>query len=280
MTRFLLAALLAALAAAAPRAQTPVFYAARLDALFSRPPTVEVNLGGALLRVAASGAEDGAVDILRGLRSIVVRVYALDAARDGLAGHLAGLEAEMAAGGWSTLVRVRPGDDDPDDVWVYVRESGDVFDGMAVLSLDHDAGDASFVFIDGPIDPAHVGRLGGRFGVDVDGADDARTEPEREAEQDAADTTREALEDAEREMEDAAREARDEARDEARRARDEARQARDEARDEAQRARDAAQRERDAAYRERDAARDEAREAVREAARVKAEQVRRRAGQP
>ena len=180
MARFFKAtalALLLALPATAPRAQTPLFDVARLDALFDSPPKVEVNLGGALLRIAAGGADDGADgagDLLRGLRSIVVRVYALDTARDGLAGHLARIETDMAAAGWSTLVRVRPGDDSEDDVWVYVREAGDAFDGMAVLSLDRDEGDASFVFLDGPIDPAKIGSLGGRFGIpDVDGPDDA-----------------------------------------------------------------------------------------------------------
>ena len=201
MTRFFKAtalALLLALPATAPRAQTPLFDVARLDALFDSPPKVEVNLGGALLRIAAGGADDGADgagDLLRGLRSIIVRVYALDTARDGLAGHLARIETDMAAAGWSTLVRVRPGDDSEDDVWVYVREAGDAFDGMAVLSLDRDAGDASFVFLDGPIDPAKIGSLGGRFGIpDVDEDDTEFSDEELEALEDTAERAAEQYE--------------------------------------------------------------------------------------
>ena len=249
MTRFSLATMVAALLASllpasAPRAQTPVFDVARLDALFESPPKVEVNLRGSLLRLALAeaeseveGAGESARDALRGLRSIIVRVYALDAARAGLSGHLAGLEAEMAATGWTTLVRVRPDDEDADDVWVYVREAGDAFDGMAVLSLDHDEGDASFVFIDGPIDPAHVGSLGGRFGVQI-GDEDGETD---------ADARERARIDA------------DDVRIQAEDARIEAEEARIEAEEERREARDEARRERDEAYRERDAAREEAR---------------------
>ncbi|HEX9952350.1 MAG TPA: DUF4252 domain-containing protein [Rubricoccaceae bacterium] len=174
MTRFLLALALVAIAAPAALAQPARFDPTRLDAFFDRPPKVEVNLRGAMLRLAASASDDdeGTGDMLRGLRSILVRVYALDTARDGLVEQLATVERDMEASGWSTLVRVRPdGEDEEDDVWVYVREAGDAFDGLAVVSLDHESGEASFVLIDGPIDPEQIGNLGGRFGIpDVDEA--------------------------------------------------------------------------------------------------------------
>ncbi len=187
MTRFLLALALSALFLPTARAQpASAFDAASLDALFDHAPKVEVNLHGALLRLAASASEDDedASAMLRGLRSIVVRVYSLAAARDGLTDRLTSLGSSLEGSGWTTLVRVRPDDEDGDDVWVYVREAGDVFDGMAVMSLDHDGGDASFVLIDGPIDPSQVGHLGSRFGgVDIE-AQDAAEEAMQEAHED------------------------------------------------------------------------------------------------
>ncbi|HEX8298537.1 MAG TPA: DUF4252 domain-containing protein [Rubricoccaceae bacterium] len=205
MTRFLALLALLALASPASLAQPARFDLARLDAFFDRPPKVEVNLRGAMLRLAASATEDdedGTAEMLRGLRSILVRVYALDTARDGLVEQLATVEREMETSGWSTLVRVRPdGEDEEDDVWVYVREAGDAFDGLAVVSLDHESGDASFVMIDGPIDPEHIGSLGGRFGIpDVDAPEDAREFTDEELEHIEAEAER-AVEQAEAEAE-------------------------------------------------------------------------------
>lgn len=275
MNRLLLALVLSALLVPLARAQPvgPGLNAADLDALFGRPPKVEVNLHGALLRLAASateGEDEGTSNLIRGLRSIVVRTYAMTDARDGLVGRITDFGDALARAGWSTLVRVRPSGDDAEDVWVYVRENGDAFDAMAVMSLDHSGGDASFVFIDGPIDPSQVGRLGGRFGVSVDSDDiDVDTdlnidiedavemeidEAELEAEIDAAmEEARQEMEDAREEMREEAEEMRIEAleqareqmrevgeerrvRDEARRVRDEARASRDAARASARRA--------------------------------------------
>lgn len=242
MSRFLLAAALAALLIPAASAQPAGFDVAQLDAFFSRPPKVEVNLRGALLRLAASATDDDpeTASMLRGLRSILVRVYSMDSARDGLTGRLDAIEQQMQGSGWETLVRVRPdGVDETDDVWVYVREAGDAFDGMAVVSLDHDEGDASFVLIDGLIDPSRIGALGGRFGVNIGGAEDASDDAE--GAMDAADDARDAAQEAADEAADAAREARDGQREAARELRE---QARDDAREARDRGREARDRER------------------------------------
>ncbi len=191
MNRLAFAALLAAFVATAASAQPVPLDPSQFDAYFSRPPKVEVNLRGAMLRLAASAVgeddDEGTAQMLRGLRSILVRVYALDSARDGLTDQLATVERNMIADGWSTLVRVRPDGDDSDDVWVYVRDTGTVFDGMTVVSLDHDSGDASFVVIDGLLDPTRIGSLGGHFGIpdvatDADLSDDELERIEAEGE--------------------------------------------------------------------------------------------------
>ena len=283
MPRLLLALVLGALLVPLARAQPvgPGLDAADLDALFGRPPKVEVNLHGALLRLAASateGEDEGTSDLIRGLRSVVVRTYAMTDARDGLVGRITDFGDALARAGWSTLVRVRPSGDDTEDVWVYVRENGDAFDGMAVMSLNHSGGDASFVFIDGLIDPSQVGRLGGRFGVSVGSetveeeveveVDEAAIEAEIEAAMEDVDIEQ-ALEEARVEMEDAREERRQEAEDmrvEAEQARAEAREqaraSREQALDEGRRARDEARAQRDAARAQRDAARATSRKAA------------------
>ncbi|WP_412067628.1 DUF4252 domain-containing protein [Rubrivirga sp. IMCC43871] len=170
--------ILAALAAfAIPLSAQPIS-GADLDALFGSEPQVEINLQGSLLRLAAAAArtdEPEAALMLDGLRRVTVRVYPAAATERSLAiNHFSEVGRRFEADGWMTLVRVRsiPGTsvEDDGDVWVYVRDAGDAFDGMAVLAVDPDDNNAVFVLIDGTIDPTQVGALSQRFGrVDIDG---------------------------------------------------------------------------------------------------------------
>lgn len=179
MTRILPLALLAAVLAA-PSAHAQ-FEPAELDALFDTPPQVEVNLRGSLLRLAAEGIraeEPEAAATLDGLRSITVRIYPTGSDGDGIprafVSRMDALAQQFERDGWLTMVRVRalPDSDEDGDVWVYVRDEGDIFGGLAVMAMDNDEGSAVFVHIDGSIHPADVARLTSRFGrVDLDDLD-------------------------------------------------------------------------------------------------------------
>lgn len=178
MTRSLFLAL--ALVALAPAADAQPIDVRDLDALFDSPPRVEVNLRGSLLRLAAEAAraeDPSAAGMLDGLRSVTVRIYPAQSATRLAVDRLAGIGLRFEDEGWLPLVRVRSLPDDPEndgDVWVYVRDDGDAFDGMAVMALDEDDDDAVFVLIDGTIDPSQVGALSRRFAkVDIDGGDDS-----------------------------------------------------------------------------------------------------------
>ena len=181
-------ALLLLLAAPTASAQS-AFNVDRLDGLFDRPPNVEVNLRGSLLRLAAAAtAEDEPElsEMIRGLDAVTVRIYPLDAARSGFDGELSGLTSGLETEGWYTMVRVRSdaeaiarplaeGDDDDgrEDVWVFVHDRDDAFGGLAVVAVDHTDQTATFVHIAGLIDADQIGRLSSRFGgVDVDLDDD------------------------------------------------------------------------------------------------------------
>ncbi|MEM6326176.1 MAG: DUF4252 domain-containing protein [Bacteroidota bacterium] len=176
MTRYLLAALVALLPLVAPAAQP--LDPSRLDSMFGTQPNIEVNLRGSLLRLAAEaarGEEPEAGLMLDGLRAVTVRVYPSGDNRDRFVSRMDGLGDELERDGWMTMVRIRnlPGDDEEEDVWVYVLDDGDVFDGLAVMMLDGEEENAIFVHIDGSIDPADVARLTSRFGnVDIDFGDD------------------------------------------------------------------------------------------------------------
>ena len=180
MTRLLL--LLALMAAPAAIAQ-PTLDMRSLDSLFDRPPRVEVNLNGSLLRMASSAAgEDDpeAAELIRGLRGIQVRVYPLDAARGELSDSIADFVRQFDAYGWQTMVRVRPDGQESDDVTILVRALDDGFDGMVVMAVDEDDESASFVLIDGPVDLSQLNRLSDRFaGTDLAPAPPAPPAPPR-----------------------------------------------------------------------------------------------------
>ena len=169
MKRLLLSAL-AALALALPASAQPIT-GAQLDALFDSEPQVEVNLRGALLRLAAAATREDEPEtaaMIDGLNAITVRIYPAPMADRGRAiDRLEDIGRSFERDGWLTLVRVRavPGSDDDDgDVWIYVREEGDIFGGLAVMAADAEEETVVFVLIDGVINPDDVGALTRRFG--------------------------------------------------------------------------------------------------------------------
>ena len=167
-----------------PLAHTQPITTADLDAMFGVEPQVEVNLRGSLLRLAAEAARESepeAATMLDGLRAVTVRIYPAPPAQEAAAvQRFSEVASRFDADGWFTLVRVRaqPDDTEDGDVWVFVRETGDTFEGMAVMAIDKDEETAAFVHIDGTINPAQVGELSRRFArVELDkdkddGADD------------------------------------------------------------------------------------------------------------
>lgn len=172
--RFLI--LLAAVLVALPAAHGQPFNVRDLDARFDSEPRVEVNLRGSLLRLAAEAAraeEPETALMLDGLNAVTVRIYATPPESRAFAvQQLSDVGRMFEDAGWYTLVRVRslPGSDDDDgDVWVYILDDGDAFNGLAVLALDDEDGNAVVVHIDGRIDPTQVSELSRRFArIDLD----------------------------------------------------------------------------------------------------------------
>lgn len=146
-------------------AQPNALSSSNLDALFNQAARVEVNLRGAILRLVAEASrndEPEFASMIDDLRGIYVRQYTLSSARSGAAGQIRELARSFEREGWETLVRVR---EDDEDVFIYLDTAGDVINGLIVMSLDQSEDEATFVTIDGRIDPAQIGRLGSRFNV-------------------------------------------------------------------------------------------------------------------
>jgi len=161
----ILCGLVAVLFAPTAFAQPSLLSPASLDALFTEEARIEVNLRGAILSLVAEasrGEEPEFAAMVDDLRGIYVRTYDLSSARPGASGEIRELARSFERDGWETLVRVR---EDDEDVYIYLDTSGDVINGLVVMSLDEEEDEATFVTIDGRIDPAQIGRLGSRFNV-------------------------------------------------------------------------------------------------------------------
>jgi hypothetical protein len=167
---FLLVVAVGLLLAPGAFAQPSLLDVDRLDTLFDEEPTVEVNLRGSLLRLAAAATAEDEPEtsaIIEGLDAITVRIYPLSSAVAGLGDDLSDIGHQLEDDGWQTFVRVRDNDSDEngaEDVWIYVREEGEAFGGLVVMALDQAEDQAAFVVIDGLIEPDQIGRLSSRFG--------------------------------------------------------------------------------------------------------------------
>jgi hypothetical protein len=165
MNNLLLKAILAVVlvAPAAPNAQP--LRIGDIDALFTAEPRIEVNVTGPLLRLVAEMTREDEpefAEMLRRLRGVHVRQYALSAARPDIHQRVAGFTQNLQRAGWQTLVRVR---EPEQDVSILLRPVDDGLDGLVVMVLKRGIDEATFVTIDGRIDPAHIGRLGRQFNV-------------------------------------------------------------------------------------------------------------------
>jgi hypothetical protein len=166
---FLLAVAVGLLLAPGAFSQPAPLDLGRLDAFFDEEPTVEVNLTGSLLRLAAAATAEDEPEtsaIIEGLDAITVRIYPLSSAIAGLGDDLSDIGHQLEADGWQTFVRVRDNDSEDEgaeDVWIYVREEGEAFGGLVVMALDQAEDQAAFVVIDGLIEPDQIGRLSSRF---------------------------------------------------------------------------------------------------------------------
>jgi hypothetical protein len=132
-------------------------------------PNVEINIKGALLRLAAEATvrEDPELaEMLRNLKLIRVFTYENDGWTDQQKLDFSGLArrigTQLEEKGWDIVARVRDRDE---HVFVYLREVREAVEGMIVMVVEAD--EAVFVNITGTIDPAQVGRIGSRFDIDV-----------------------------------------------------------------------------------------------------------------
>ena len=129
---------------------------------------VEVDLDEGLLGLAAKfadGQEKEAAQVLRGLKSVHVRVISLDDRnRSKVLERVTGARSSLARDGWKRLAVAKDGNGQ--DVAVFARVKGDeAIQGLAVTVIDGDR-EAVIVNVVGEIRPDQISALGARFGVE------------------------------------------------------------------------------------------------------------------
>jgi hypothetical protein len=146
---------------------------------------LEINLGGALLRLLGSAVEeeDGEfAQLLRGLRSIQVVVYDAEESRAReAAGQIRSVIRDLQKNGWESVVTLR----DEGSMNLLVRSNDELILGLLAAFTD-DEGSVGFLNIVGDFDPVQIGRLARQLdlqaldGLDLDALEDAADKPENE----------------------------------------------------------------------------------------------------
>lgn len=122
--------------------------------------SVEVNLGGGLIKLVAAAAKKDDPELsslLSGLKNIQLQVLPLtekdpSAVKAKVDRAVRWLEDK----GWTAVVKVREG---AEETFIYLKQTGDQIVGLTVLSFTP-GDEAAFINIVGRIDPEQLSRLG------------------------------------------------------------------------------------------------------------------------
>lgn len=137
-----------------------------IEQILQSEATLEVNLGGSMLRLVVEATRDedrDLHDLLSKIRGIYVRGYTLvgEEART-VGARFSQVAQRLVDNGWERIVRVRDGDE---TVHVLVRAREDRIDGLSVLVSAPGENETVFVNIVGEIRPEEIGRIGRRFNI-------------------------------------------------------------------------------------------------------------------
>lgn len=139
----------------------------------NQEPTVEVNLSGPMLKLAALASDDDEDlgQMLSGLAGIYVRTYEMgDTSPAGFEKAISSISQHLQQTGWETIVKVRERDE---RAHIAIKMEGENIVGMTVLAMDENDEENEVVFVNivGLIDLARIGRMSRHFDIDIDALD-------------------------------------------------------------------------------------------------------------
>ena len=167
VTHRILTLLLGCAFAALPATAQDVIKQMDLKGLAARASeTVEVNLDGNLLSLAARFLDDHDTDeakakqLLRDIKGIYVRSFTFNKDATYTPADVEAVRGQTNGPGWQKLVDIRG---PRENTGVYLKSTGDKIDGIVVLAAEKH--EFTVVQIVGSVDPASLRDLSGRFGI-------------------------------------------------------------------------------------------------------------------
>lgn len=164
----LIALLLIATSAVIANAQDSQLKLNSLDHLAAKASqSVDVNLDGRLMRLAAGVFDDKDVDdqkikkLIMGIKGIYVRNFEFESDGQYTAADIETIRTQLRGPGWTRMVDVKSKKDG--NLEVYLLMNGEQVGGMAVLASN--TRELTIVNIVGPVDLDKLAELEGRFGV-------------------------------------------------------------------------------------------------------------------
>jgi hypothetical protein len=154
----------------------------KLDSLDKLAPkateTVKVTLDSKLLGLASGFLSNDDPDevqvkqLIKGLKGIYVRSFEFSDTGQYAGSDVDAIRKQLRDASWKTIVEVHNKDQN-DNTDVYVKDEGDHFGGIAIVSAEPKQ--LTIVHIDGVIDLDGLSKLAGNFGI----PDDIRSKTER-----------------------------------------------------------------------------------------------------
>ncbi len=141
----------------------------QFEELLGAPPSIEVNIQGALLDMVSRRAEQDnaeAGQLMQNLRAIQVRGFSMhDVDPDTHADELSTFASMLTDNGWERVVHVR---EENEQVSLYMRHHDDSVAGITLLVQDPADAKMLFINIVGELQPEDIDKVMGGTGMDLD----------------------------------------------------------------------------------------------------------------
>ncbi len=129
-------------------------------------PSVEINIGGALLGFVSALAENEdpeVAQLFKKLKAVRVNIYKVGDDASVAINRINEVTSKLKSDNWVPIVSVR---DEGENVRIYVKMNGDVIDGLTVMAAE-DGDDAVFINIIGQINPEDFTKITDKLDIDL-----------------------------------------------------------------------------------------------------------------
>lgn len=133
-------------------------------------PKVQIDLNGVMLKFIAKLSQDknkGTMDFIDNLRAVRVVVYDIKDDNQEALETVKRLSKKIKAEHWMQIVAIN---EKSDNTHIFTKMTGEVIDGLVVMSVsgDKQGGEAVFINIVGNISPENIGKVTDSLNIDLE----------------------------------------------------------------------------------------------------------------